>query len=312
MYVKEGIIFKPRPDLKMHKNVERESCFIEIINQKSVNDINGVVYRHPCMNAEVFIDDCLVPLTDKLSRQKRNMFICGDFNFNLLNLEMHNGTMNFFEQMLSNFLLPVISKPTKLNNINNTLIDNIFINNISPETRSGNIAIDTPDGHLPSFVLTPRANQYFLPKKHNQYIRHFKNFNPDEFLLDFNGVDWDTVIDSQRNDIDFSMESFCDRFNIILDKHAPMRKVTNKEFKYSFKPWIDSSVTTKIREKNRVLKKICKCKNPYIKNQLKDQFKILRNSIKVLLVTKKKDYYRNYFIRYKTNVKKSGGGKGNS
>ena len=131
---------------------------------KNVNDIIGVVYRHPCMNADIFNNDYLVKLTDKLSKMKKNIYICGDFNFNLLNLS-HDGTINFTEHMLSNFLLPIISIPTKLNSSNNnTLIDNIFINNINPETKSGNLAIDTPDGHLPSFMITPRPTQNILPK----------------------------------------------------------------------------------------------------------------------------------------------------
>ena len=98
IYVKEGIIFKPRLDLNMYKKCELESCFLEIVNQKSVNDIVGFVYRHPVMNVNIFIDDYLVPLTEKLSKQKKNIYICGDFNFNLLNLEMHSGTMNFLKQ----------------------------------------------------------------------------------------------------------------------------------------------------------------------------------------------------------------------
>ena len=251
IYVKEGIIFKPRLDLNMYKKCELESCFLEIVNQKSVNDIVGVVYRHPVMNVNIFIDDYLVPLTEKLSKQKKNIYICGDFNFNLLNLS-HSGTMDFIEQMLSNFLLPVISKPTKLNNSNNhTLIDNIFINNISPETKSGNLAVDTPDGHLPSFMITPRPNQNFLPKKHNKFVRDIKNLNY-ESLID----DWDAIIDSSRNDVNYSAENFFENFNILLDKHAPLRKLTNKAYKHSFKPWIDSTITNRIKKK-QVIKKTC-------------------------------------------------------
>ena len=186
----------------------------------------------------------------------------------------------------------------------NTLIDNIFINNINPETKSGNLAVDTPDGHLPSFIITPRPNQNFLPKKHNKFVRDFNKLKYEEFIGEFNSNDWEAIIDSTRNDVNYSAVNFFDKFNLLLDKHAPVRKLTNKEYKHSFKPWIDSSVTTKIREKNKVLKKLGKCKDPIRKDHLTKQFKTIRNTTNRLIVAKKKEYFKNYFIRYKTNVKK--------
>ena len=50
IYVKAGINFKPRNDLKIYKSKELESAFIEIINKNESNTIIGAMYRHPCMN----------------------------------------------------------------------------------------------------------------------------------------------------------------------------------------------------------------------------------------------------------------------
>ena len=78
--------------------------------------------------------------------------------------------------------------------------------------------------------------------------------------------------------------------------------MTNKEYKSSLKPWIDPSVTTKIREKNSLLKKISKCKDLARKEQLRIEFKTIRNNVNFMLGEKKKEYFKNYFIKYKTNV----------
>ena len=59
IYVKIGMKYKPRNDLKMYKSKELESTFIEIINDKDSNDIIGVIYRHPSMIESEFIDDHL-------------------------------------------------------------------------------------------------------------------------------------------------------------------------------------------------------------------------------------------------------------
>ena len=72
----------------------------------------------------------------------------------------------------------------------------VFINNVNPETKSGNLAVD---GHLPSFVITPRPKQNFLPKKHNKFVRDLKNFKYQAFIDDYNSNDWDKIIDSPRN-----------------------------------------------------------------------------------------------------------------
>ena len=109
---------------------------------------------------------------------------------------------------MSNFLLPVITLPTKVNRGKNTLIDNIFTNHLHPDNKSGNLEIDLSDGHLPSFMIMPWQNQNHLPKKHNLYTRNSTNFSSENFILDYLNIDWDEVIDINRNDINFSMGQF--------------------------------------------------------------------------------------------------------
>ena len=53
--------------------------------------------------------------------EKKKKIIYGDFNFDLLNVSNHNETFSFFDIMMSNFLLPLITIPTKINSGTNTL-----------------------------------------------------------------------------------------------------------------------------------------------------------------------------------------------
>lgn len=244
--------FKPRNDLNIYKAKELESLFIEIINKNESNDIVGVIYRHPCMNATDFTDEYLKGIVDKLSNENKKVFIGGDFNFDLLNVGAHNETFAFFDTMMSNFLLPVITLPTKINRGNDTLIDNIFTNHLHPDTKSGNLEVNLSDGHLPSFMVIPRQNQNHLPKKHNIYSRNSKKFNKENFVLDYLDVNWDEVIDINKKDVNLSMENFLAKFNTILDKHLPLRKLTQREFKQKFKPWISNNILNKIDEKKNI------------------------------------------------------------
>ena len=49
------------------------------------------------------------------------IYLVGDNNFDLLKVSNHEETSNFFNMMTANNLLPVISIPTKINNINVTV-----------------------------------------------------------------------------------------------------------------------------------------------------------------------------------------------
>ena len=219
-----------------------ESLFIEIINEKESNHVVGVIYRHPCMNTNEFIDDHLKGIADKISLENKKVFIAGDFNFDLLNTASHNDTFDFFDTMMSNFLLPVITLPTKINRGNNTLIYNIFTNQLHPDTKSGNLEVNLSDGHLPSFLIITRQNQNHLPKKHNIFTRSNKKFNKNNFITDYNAINWDEVIDLNKNDVHFSMENFLSKFNILLEHHMPLRTILQRQFKQRFKPWISNQI----------------------------------------------------------------------
>ena len=67
------------------------------------------------MSESNFTDDCMKYLFDKLSNENKKIFILGDFNFDLLNANTHNETFEFFDTMMYNFLLPVITLPTNIN-----------------------------------------------------------------------------------------------------------------------------------------------------------------------------------------------------
>ena len=205
---------------------------------------------------------------------------------------------------MSNFLLPVITIPTKINRGTHTLIDNIFTNHLNPDTKSGNLEINLSDGHLPSFLITPKQNQNHLPKKHNIFNRDKKHFNGDAFLADYLNVNWDEVIDLNKIDVNFSMNNFMSKFNEILDIHMPLRKISNREFKQKYKPWVTNTILNKISEKHKLFKKYLNCKNDARKVELFSNFKLLKNEITHDIRTSKKAYYQKYFTEHKGNLQK--------
>ena len=124
------------------------------------------------MDTSTFIDGKLTGILSKISREKnKKVYIAGDFNFDLLKYSHHSATAEFYDKMTSNLLVPLISVPTKINTKNDTLIDNVFSNQLNSETLTGNLTVNFSDGHLPSFAIFPKPNQNHLPKKQNMYSR---------------------------------------------------------------------------------------------------------------------------------------------
>ena len=173
---------------------------------------------------------------------------------------------------MGSHLIPTITIPTKINQKKNTVIDNIFTNQIHPDTISGNITLAISD-HLPSFVVIPRENQNHIPKKNNLYTRNTKNFDRVNFLLDYLDINWDEILETNLNDVNHSFVIFMNKINTLLDQYMPLRKLTSKEYKRRFKPWINDFILNKIQLKNSTLNKLAKSKDPVIKHELTQSIK---------------------------------------
>ena len=68
----------------------------------------------------------------------------GDFNINILNLNIHNPTSEFVDTLYEYNFFPLINKPTRAIKLSATLIDNIFTNNIKHKGILSSIVVGGP------------------------------------------------------------------------------------------------------------------------------------------------------------------------
>ena len=302
LYIKDSLNFKPRDDLKMYSAKKLESVFVEIINPQATNTIVGSVYRHPSLDADEFIEFELRPFIQKLSKHsQKEIYMAGDFNFDLLNASSHDASSEFLDIMTANFLMPSIIIPTKINRSKNTLIDNIFTNQINPDMISGNLSTSISD-HLPSFLIIPKHNQRHLPKKHNIFKRDTKNFDRENFLLDLLSINWDEQISYE--DANSSFDAFYDIIEKLMNKYMPLKKITQKEYKRKFKPWITKGILKSCAQRDRIHHLFTKSKDPTQKANILNQYKMVRNEIVNLIRISKTKYYQNYFAANNKDLRK--------
>ena len=89
------LAYNPRTDLQIYKKCNLKSTFIEIINHKKSNIIPGCIYRHRNMDLNDFNNDYLNPLLVELSKEKKTVFLLGDYNVDLSKYEQHFQVINF-------------------------------------------------------------------------------------------------------------------------------------------------------------------------------------------------------------------------
>ena len=131
-----------------------------------------------------------------------------------------------------------------------------------------------------------------------------KNFDRENFILDYLAIDWEHTLQPADNNVNNSMEQFFTKINALLDQYMPLKKISQKEYKRRFKPWITDVILKKIKFKDKVFHKYLKCKNKEQKSELNTQYKTLKNEITDLCRKGKKQYYHKFFSENKNNLKK--------
>ena len=124
------------------------------------------------------------------------------------------------------------------------------------------------------------------PKKHNIHTYDLKNFDQENFLIDLALLRWDEFLD--ENDANTLFEALISKINNLIDKYAPLKKMTKQEFRRMQKRWITTGIVNTIKRKDKLFNRYTKAKDPDHKNKLHEEFKTLRNRITSLIHISKK------------------------
>ena len=161
LFVRNSINYKQRADLLIFNDF-CESLFIEIDKEVFGCEKNiaiGVMYRPPNHDINQFIE-CTKEILEKVHQENKFLYLIGDFNINLLNVDSHNLTADFNDVIYSYGLIPLITRPTRVTETTATLIDNIFTNKIVQynESMYGILVSDVSD-HYPIFYINKILKQ---------------------------------------------------------------------------------------------------------------------------------------------------------
>lgn len=268
-----------RDDLKLNSPENFEAMFVEIVLPDRKNLVAGCIYRHPSSKLSVddFNEKHIQPILHKISKEKKECALMGDFNIDFLKSLGSNAASKFYSSLQSYFYTPFILQPTRLRS--KTLIDNIFFNSLDYHSLSGNLLFELSD-HLTQFLILEGyvKEREFIDLKITK--KDFENFNEREFgEVVIDGLNWDEICMIRIGDASASFKSFHDTVNFHLDEMAPDRLVSNKELKLMLKPWITQEILAKCDKRDELLKKFKSEKNSDLATVIYKEYKLLRNQI---------------------------------
>ena len=104
-----------------------------------------------------------------------------------------------------------------------------------------------------------------LPKNYKFFKRDYSKLDSEALIPEVRNVNWSEVLGSESGatDVNTLFQSFYDRIAEIINKYAPIRKLSRKEIKSLSKPWVTPGIKTSIRNKEGFYKRFIETKNPY-------------------------------------------------
>jgi len=251
------------------------------------------MYRKPGSNIEEFQSSIehLVNIT-----KYKTLYICGDFNIDLIKYNSHEPSRNFTDSLFSLGLIPLITMPTRITNTSETLIDNIFTNNLSTEHSSGILIADVSD-HLPIFTL---LNEIRVPKKSGKrYV--FKRKINNETIANLNRnlseESWSNIYGC--SDVNKAYGEFINTFNRHYHNCCPITKYRTSH--KNEKPWFTKGLKNACRKKNNLYYRFLKTKSTV--DEVK--YKTYKNKLTQILRRCERNYYDECFEKAKGDMRAS-------
>ena len=223
LYVTDKTSFKVRDDLVMNPvTCQYESLFIEtVVHDHKV--VIGVVYKPPESNTDIFVAH-FSDLMGVISKERKQCILMGDFNLDLIKVDIHNQTKDFVHSLYTNAFYPTISKPTRVTEHSATLLDNIITNITGYCINSGVLYNDISD-HFPVFNVlqidskTTKTYEYIFKRMNT--VQNIEKLN-----TELKNVNWDDVFIDENPDSAY--DTFLSILTQLINKCLPMKKSNEK------------------------------------------------------------------------------------
>ena len=186
------------------------------------------VYRLPCyLAADIDLFNAeFCSLLRTVKHRNSSVLICGDFNIDLLSVTSNRHVTEYFDNVISSGFFPKITLPTRIQENSNTLIDQIWSNNLeeSKKSKSGILINDISDHKM---IFTFIENIEFIEKFDKLIkIEQKGEIAIQKFVEELKSM---KIFDELNQNINDSPEDNYNKFASLLnharEKHLPIKLV---------------------------------------------------------------------------------------
>ena len=130
-YIKNELLYVRRNDLSklyFSDECEFQALWIEIVNERKHNILICVIYVHPKLKNPKILLDYLDETLSTVNKENKTIIFTGDTNLDLLQIDSKQHVHDYLHLLLSYFMIPQITQPTRFSDHGNpTLIDHFFL-----------------------------------------------------------------------------------------------------------------------------------------------------------------------------------------
>ena len=252
------------------------------------------VYRVPNINEQLSVDR----YNEFLSyfRNKRDVYIGTDQNFDLLKCNVHANTNTLLNTFTSYGYMLTATKPTRVTHRTATLIDNIYIKTSHTTShRSGIIITDISD-HFPVIYTSEMNINHFT----NAVFKRRRPIKKEHFAIieeEWRSLNWDCLTTKTLTD---AFDIFHTLLISTLNKYAPITE--RNTHKHNYLPWLTKALRKSIHKKAQLYKQSLKHPKDHPKCKKYLTYKTCLNKV---LRTAKNSYYYNQLKENCNNTKKT-------
>lgn len=285
-----------------------EGLFVDIYDSDNKYTVCNI-YRPPRDTNEVIENFITImsSILDRICASSSHLVIVGDFNIDLLCVNLRQKFSDYLDVMLSQGLTMQLCLPTRFSTHRATLIDHIFtkLPPSHPTSQSGIILSHISD-HLPSFVcITKQSHRSRHPKFIEVQVRNEKA--QQAFCNEINSIDFSNIIDSDPNcDPSINYKTLSDRIDLVRTKHMPYKKVRFKKYQHKISPWVTNGILKSIRYKDKLYKclKLTSPNDPQYHSQ-KINFQTYSRILRKSISGAKRQYYHSQLSLHKEDSRKT-------
>ena len=289
IYIRTKHEVRERKDLESN-NIQTNFVQVKLHKKVGVSSVLvGEIYKPPSYSNNAFLT-YLEGILSTIEDEKRFAIITGDFNYNLLTMNQNKCNNDFATLMASYGFYPMISKATRKQKQTETLLDNIFVNNLALYHSSGIIVDDLSD-HLPIYLSLKIANKDVLQRNMITVFDTRKMEDLCTFLKT-------KLLNFQNNtDANAASEQIAKAYAEGIQQFSKTYKSSRR--KSSMKPWITPSILCSINRKTQLYNKFLRRGNQANENKYKHYRNVLVKTIR----DAKKLYFQNELEKAKQDGK---------